>query len=104
MSSDSASFAFSSSESGSTFACRLDAGAWGACTSPKAYSGLANGSHTFAVRATDAAGNADASPASRTWTVAADPAPTGTELHGRSVGPAAYPDVETTGVDARRRR
>ena len=67
--STSASFGFSATEAGSSFECKLDAGAWAACTSPKAYSSLANGSHTFSVRAKDAAGNVDATPATRSWTV-----------------------------------
>jgi hypothetical protein len=69
----SAAFAFSSDEAGSTFECRLDsadAAAWQPCASPKSYSGLSQGPHTFDVRATDAAGNVDTSPASSTWTVA----------------------------------
>src|SRR5437763_8800478 len=65
----SASFGLASNEAGSSFECRLDGGAWGACTSPKSYSGLASGSHTFDARAIDQAGNVDASPATRTWTI-----------------------------------
>ena len=65
----SATFAFSSSEGSSTFECSVDGAPFGSCSSPKAYSGLTSGSHTFQVRATDPAGNVDASPASRSWTV-----------------------------------
>ncbi|HEV3378993.1 MAG TPA: right-handed parallel beta-helix repeat-containing protein, partial [Thermoleophilaceae bacterium] len=68
-----ATFEFSSNEEGSTFDCSLDGGAFAACSSPRELSGLAVGDHDFRVRATDRAGNVDATPATLAWTVA--PAP-----------------------------
>ena len=63
-----AEFTFSADEPG-TFECRLDGGAWATCASPKNYTGLADGSHTFEVKATDAANNPDLSPASWAWLI-----------------------------------
>ncbi len=60
---------FSSPEAGATFECRVDAGAWAACASPYGTPPLADGEHTVLVRALDALGNADATPASATFTV-----------------------------------
>ena len=66
---DHATFGFTSSESGGSFACRLDGGAWRACASPATFRGLREGPHRLQVRASDAAGNTDATPAVRRWTV-----------------------------------
>ena len=67
-SSSSATFGLVASEAAS-FSCSLDAGPWGSCGSPAAYGTLAGGPHTFAVRATDAAGNQEPSAPTWTWTV-----------------------------------
>ena len=55
-------FKFRSNEPGSTFKCKLDKGAWRSCTSPKKMQ-VKIGKHVFKVRATDAVGNRDATPA-----------------------------------------
>jgi hypothetical protein len=63
-----ATFKFASTEAGSTFQCKLDRGAWKNCNSgTKTYTGISRGTHTFRVRAIDAFGNKDGTPAVRTW-------------------------------------
>ena len=60
-----------SSEPGASFQCRFDSDPFGACSGPgdTHTSALADGFHTFYVRAVDAAGNPDTSPASQSFTV-----------------------------------
>jgi hypothetical protein len=59
-----------SNEPGSTFACSLDGAVPSTCaTSGIAYHGLADGPHSFAVTATDGAGNQQASATEFEWTV-----------------------------------
>jgi hypothetical protein len=60
---------FTSTEPGSTFECRLDGTAYRACTSPWASPRLKPGRHVFSVRARDAAGNTDTTPAHQAFRV-----------------------------------
>ena len=85
------SFSFSSPEVGATFECRLDGGAYSPCSSPKALSGLSEGGHTFYVRAKDPSGNADATPASRSFTV---------DLPGGGPAPPADTTPPATTIDS----
>ncbi|MEO7198257.1 MAG: hypothetical protein ABIZ50_07260, partial [Solirubrobacterales bacterium] len=64
-----ATIKFSSSESGSSFECRLDGKGFSSCGSPTTLKRLKRGKHSFDVRATDAAGNVDATPARATFRV-----------------------------------
>jgi hypothetical protein len=62
------SFGFASNDPGAALSCQLDGGGFQSCNSPFSASGLADGPHTFHVKATDRAQNTAV--ASRTWTVA----------------------------------
>ncbi|MCO4748243.1 MAG: hypothetical protein KC912_25845 [Proteobacteria bacterium] len=68
---DEVSFSFSGTDNVGVdhFTCRVDDGETVACTSPHTHTGLTEGPHTFRVTAVDLAGNADASPAERSFTV-----------------------------------
>lgn len=71
-----AEITFGADEPEASFECRLNAegpDGWTACASPHGLGDLADGEHTFEVRATDLGGNVEAAPASRTWNVDATP-------------------------------
>jgi hypothetical protein len=88
--SGSASFSFTGSDSGTGvvgFECQLDGGGFSTCTSPQSYTGLADGSHTFQVRAVDITNNRDSTPASYTWVV--DTAAPDTTITANPANPSA---------------
>lgn len=65
-----AKFTFSADEAGVSFECSLDSkSAFAPCTSPAKFKRLDAGKHKFFVRASDAAGNTDATPAKLKWKV-----------------------------------
>jgi len=66
-----AKFSFRSSEAGSRFICKLDKRKARPCKSPKIYTRLKPGRHTFKAWAIDKAGNKDPTPAKRRFRVPA---------------------------------
>ncbi len=62
-------FTGSGGDSALHFECKLDSESWNTCSSPKTYTGLARGSHTFEVRAIDSRGEVDPTPAKRTFKI-----------------------------------
>lgn len=85
-------FAFTASDPAAGFQCSLDDADFTACASPFTAPALAGGGHTFAVRAVDAAGEADATPATASFQLEL---PAGAMLRGRFTHAA-----RTTGVKA----
>lgn len=64
-----ATLKFIATEPGSTFECKLDRRPYRPCSSPKRYARLKPRRHVFRVRAKDAAGNVDPTPAAAVWRV-----------------------------------
>jgi hypothetical protein len=106
-----ATFTYASPDATATFECALDAAAFAGCpASGQSYSGLADGSHTFRVRARDPAGNVDPTPESRSWTVDGDGdgalAPADCAPDDAAIGPGAadapdmgFADTNCDGID-----
>jgi len=65
---DKPTFTFGSNKPDSAFQCLVTPAVdWTNCTSPAGFSGLADGPHTFEVRAIDSGGNVDPTPAMRSF-------------------------------------
>ena len=88
----SASFSFVATiTAGTSYQCKIDSGAFDSCSSPKSYSGLADGQHTFAARAVN---NGQTTPeVSRTWVI--DTSPPGAPTLSRTT-PSASPTNSTS--------
>jgi len=96
----SATFAYHSNETSSKFQCSLalegQGDAFSNCIATKTYSGLADGTYTFKVLATDAAGNQQGTPTAYSWTVdnsLADTTPPQTTISSHPPDPSASPDA-----------
>ncbi len=96
-------FQFTGADTGgsgvASYECRIDAGAWTACTSPHTTASLGDGSHTFEVRAIDNVGNTDSTPDSYTWTVDTTEPTTSITAQPSNPDNDATPTFQFTGTD-----
>lgn len=96
--SSTASFTYGSNEPGSSFECSLDGGPFAGCPGGGvSYAGLGNGPHSFQVRAVDASGNVDPSPAGYSFQVVVSPALLATP----SLAPPPSPTVPQTSISGK---
>ena len=89
-------FTFTSDDPGAGFTCRIDNAPFAPCISPFQVPELGAGAHTFQVRAVDALGNVDPTPATRAFTLGATFRPaglTGCTLQGNDVTGTADNDT-----------
>lgn len=92
--SSTAAFTYESNEANSSFECALDAGPFAPCPAAGVlYSGLTGGPHSFQVRAIDASGNIDPTPARYSFDVVLAFAPSSPALAIAPIGPAAPPNT-----------
>ncbi len=99
---NSATFAFSTSEPEATFTCSVDGGPFEPCTSPVALTGLANGPHSFAARSANSLGGIDLSPAGRDFTVLVPVGPSVACLNARNALKKAKKQVRQASQDVRK--
>lgn len=92
----SASFTFTDSTRGVAFQCKLDRGAYKACSSPTSFTGLGLGRHEFDVRAVDNAGDVS-SPAEYDWRITSQQAALPFTVEG-SAPSALYPGAAPRAV------
>ena len=81
-----------------TFECDIDSGGFSACTSPFTTAALLDGSHTFQVRAKDAALNVDQTPASYTWVIDATAPNVSIDQASGQADPTASSPINFTAV------
>ncbi len=84
-------FAFTASVSPATFECQIDGATFVACTTPYTTTVAVDGPHTFFVRAVDAQGDRDPTPATASWTL--DSIPPDTAITDGPSGTVATTDA-----------
>lgn len=103
--SSTAAFTYESSEPGSSFECELDGGAFAGCpVAGVSYAGLANGSHSFQVRAIDSSGNVDPTPAGYSFGVDVPASPSTPSPPAAPATPAPVASVPPTAPRTHPRR
>ncbi len=97
-----ATIGFSGSGGGTVVAlmCKLDGDEYEACQSPRNFSGLSDGSHTFSVYAVDSGGLVDETPATVTWTVDTTPPSSSIEAGPPSQTEAGSATIKFSGSDS----